>query len=116
MEALACGEIEYVAWSPGGGSTPGTTQSVRLASLLADDGDAEEVPHHAVVIALVDDQDQPVAGAAYYLIDPAGHTHSGSLDHEGRAEIRKIRKPGKCRVSFPGYDSEAWSYIHAQPL
>lgn len=116
MEALACGELEYVAWSAGGGSSSGTTQPVRLASLLADDDDAEEIPLHAVVIALVNDQDQPVAGAAYRLIDPAGRTHSGSLDDEGRAEIRQIRKPGKCRVSFPGYDTEAWSYIHAQPL
>ncbi|MGH1341103.1 MAG: hypothetical protein ACRBN8_06100 [Nannocystales bacterium] len=116
MRALACGELEYVAWHPSAGSAKGSSAPTDLTALLPEDDNEDEVPLHAVVLELVNALDEPIAGAAYRLLDPAGRTHSGSLDHDGRAEIREIRKAGTCKVSFPEFDSEAWSYVHAEPL
>lgn len=115
LEALASGRLEYVAWSPAEGLTVSSVPDTDLAALAAEEW-GEEVPIHAVVLELIDAQDRPVAGASYRLLDPEGRTHSGNLDHEGRAEIRQIRKAGNCKVSFPEFDNGAWSYIHAHPM
>lgn len=116
MRALACGELEYVAWHPSGGSAGSRSAPTDLTALLADEDNADEVPLYAVVLELVNALNEPIPGAAYRLVDPAGRSHSGSLDHDGRAEVRAIRKAGSCKVSFPEFDSEAWSYVHAEPL
>ncbi len=117
LNALACGELEYVEWSAGG-FTGGSAAAVALSTFSADGPheDLTEIPLHAVIVELLDSQDRPVAGAAYRVVDPAGRAHNGNLDHEGRAEIREIRAAGNCKVCFPEFDGAAWSYVHAQPL
>ncbi len=114
LRALARGDLEYEAWSP----TPGwgsVLASPRPLAQLARD-EPREIPLHAVILELIDTQDRPVSGAAYHLVDPDGRTHRGRLDDEGKAEIRDVRSPGDCKVSFPDFDHEAWVYFSAHPL
>lgn len=121
LEALASGRLEYVEWSPVSAFTglPGRRGDLAELSAIATAVAASEVMELAmyeVVIELLDTRDRPVPGEAYRVIDPAGKVHVGMLDAEGRAEIRAIRKPGPCKVSFPRLDGNMWSYVEAWPL
>ncbi len=114
LRALESGRLQYEAWAPVVQVTGRPPQADWLAALAGDE--PTEIPVHAVVLELVDLRDRPVAGAQYHLVDPEGRAHRGILDHEGRAEIREIRKSGACKVSFPEFDSRAWTYVSAHPL
>lgn len=114
LEALACGRFVYEERTPSPGLVGPADVADALADLTVDD--EEDLAVHSVILELVDTQDQPVAGAAYTLVDPTGRAHSGCLDRQGRAEIREIKKAGRCKVSFPEFDSRAWTYVSAHPL
>jgi type VI secretion system secreted protein VgrG len=49
----------------------------------------------------------PIPRVRYVLTDPKGETHTGSVDHNGRARIEDI-PAGRCKVEFPdlGYSAE----------
>lgn len=114
LRALGSGRLHYEAWTPSPGLIEPRRESRRLEELVSDEPD--ETPLHAVILVLVDLQDRPVPGARYHLVDPEGRNHHGVLDRLGRVEIEGIRKAGACKVSFPEFDSRAWSYVSAHPL
>ena len=116
LEALSRGQLVYEAWAPSrsAAQTPDVAPNPSLAELAGDE--PEDLVLHAVVLELVDGDDLPVPRAEFRLIDPEGRTHEGRLDHEGRAEVEGIRKPGACKVCFPEFDQSSWDYIHATPL
>jgi hypothetical protein len=60
-----------------------------------------------VELALQDDRDEPVAGARYRLVDPAGDPHEGTLDGAGRARVA-FDSVGACVVTFPDIDTRDW--------
>jgi hypothetical protein len=60
-----------------------------------------------IEIRLLDDNDQPVAGAAYRVVLPDSSIQEGVLDTSGRARYERI-VPGSCIVSFPEIDAREW--------
>jgi hypothetical protein len=61
-----------------------------------------------IEIELVDEADQPVAGARYRITLPDGKTlREGSTNAEGWARVSDI-DPGTCQITFPFLDKEAW--------
>lgn len=70
-------------------------------------GEKKEEKKNYVAIVLKDEADAPVAGERYQITLPDGSVTSGSLDEEGRAEVRGI-DPGTCKITFPDLDEGAW--------
>ena len=62
---------------------------------------------HWIEIALVDDNGDPVPGAAYKIRLPNGKVMTGSLDSRGLARVDGI-DPGTCKVTFPDLDRRTW--------
>jgi type VI secretion system secreted protein VgrG len=60
-----------------------------------------------IEIELVDEDDQPVPGAAYEIELPDGSVAAGSLDNKGFARVEGF-DPGECKVSFTRLDQDAW--------
>lgn len=114
LEALECGRLQYEGWSPPTSLAGPRDVADPLTELASEE--EEQLVVHTVILELLDTQDRPVAGAAYTVVDPSGRAHSGSLDAQGRAEIREIKKAGNCKVCFPEFDSRAWTYVSAHPL
>jgi hypothetical protein len=90
---------------------PGTARLTLLGSKaepieVSDIPDEEEVSF--VEIALLDDNDAPVAGQRYEVTLPDGSVRSGTLDEKGFAFISEVPL-GNCKVSFPDLDADAWS-------
>ncbi len=63
-----------------------------------------------IEIKLIDQDNEPVAGAAYKVTLPDGTTDSGILDHEGFVRIEGI-DPGTCKVTFPDLDGTSWKKV-----
>lgn len=114
LDALERGQLRYEAWTP----SPTLVGPAVVAEMLAGSTELNEdaLVVHSVIVELLDTRDRPVAGAAYTLVDPTGRAHSGHLDETGRAEIQQIKQAGNCKVSFPEFDSRAWTYVSAHPL
>lgn len=64
-----------------------------------------------IEIQLVDEEGDPVPGAAYELTLPDGTVQAGKLNFRGRARVDDIEEPGSCTVTFPELDAEAWEKI-----
>jgi len=65
-----------------------------------------------IEIELVDENDDPVAGARYRMTLPDGETVAeGTLDENGFKRISGIPEPGDCQIGFPDLDEEAWEKI-----
>ncbi|MGI8468498.1 MAG: type VI secretion system Vgr family protein [Pyrinomonadaceae bacterium] len=60
-----------------------------------------------IKIKMVDEAGNPAAGKRYRVTTPNGRVASGSLDKDGKAEVKGI-DPGNCKVSFPDLDKDAW--------
>ena len=60
-----------------------------------------------IEIRLVDEDGQPVPGAAYEIILPDGSIKSGSLNAKGAARYDQI-PAGQCEVRFPELDAKEW--------
>ena len=60
-----------------------------------------------VKIKLVDEAGKPVPGVRYRVTTPGGRVASGSLNKEGKAEVKGI-DPGNCQITFPDLDQAAW--------
>jgi len=56
---------------------------------------------------MVDEENKPVPGQGFEVVEADGTTHSGTLDENGKANV-KLKKPGSCQVSFPDLDQGAW--------
>jgi len=64
---------------------------------------------HTLELAMVDDDDQPVANEAYRVELPDGMVIEGQLDAQGRALLTGIEDAGNCTVTFPRLDEAAWA-------
>ena len=97
------------------------TQSpaVVLPGLDGPDDDAPSAPISAsapraaltwIEIQLLDEDDEPVPGAAYRIELPDGSSRQGRVDVKGLARIEGI-DPAECIVTFPDLDRDAWTRI-----
>jgi hypothetical protein len=62
---------------------------------------------HWVEIALVDQENHPVAGVAYRITVPGGTVVEGGTDAKGRGRVDGI-DAGTCRITFPVLDKDVW--------
>ena len=60
-----------------------------------------------IELKLVDEENNPVPGQGYEVVEGDDTTHTGSLDENGKAHV-KLKNPGSCKVSFPDLDQGAW--------
>ena len=63
-----------------------------------------------IEIELVDEADQPVAGAKYQVELPDGKIATGTTGPDGMARITGV-EPGTCKICFPELDKDAWEKI-----
>jgi type VI secretion system secreted protein VgrG len=67
----------------------------------------EDTPTSWIDLSMLDEEDNPVAGESYEVVEADGTTHTGTLDEKGKARV-SLLKPGSCKVSFPRLDQGAW--------
>ena len=60
-----------------------------------------------IELKLVDEENNPVPGQGYEVVEADDTTHTGTLDENGKAHV-KLKNPGSCKVSFPDLDQGAW--------
>ena len=60
-----------------------------------------------VEVHLINDEDEPVPGAAVEIELPDGSVASGSTNAEGKFKVTNI-DPGSCKITFVELDEEAW--------
>ena len=60
-----------------------------------------------VEVRLIDEDDEPVAGAYYKVQLPDGSIMTGNLDEDGKVRFDSI-VPGTCKVSFPEIHAKEW--------
>jgi hypothetical protein len=60
-----------------------------------------------IEIQLVGEDGLPISGEAWVITIPGGRIITGTLDVNGVARVDGIPM-GKCHVSFPKLDKEAW--------
>jgi type VI secretion system secreted protein VgrG len=60
-----------------------------------------------IELKLVDEENNPVPGQGYEVVEGDGTTHTGTLNENGKAHV-KLKNPGSCQVSFPDLDQGAW--------
>lgn len=71
------------------------------APLSARDPEPAPAPQKTwITIALVREDDAPIANQRYRIELPDGSVREGSLDGQGQVYLRDI-DPGQCRVTFP---------------
>ena len=63
-----------------------------------------------ISVVLVDEDGEPVVGERYRIKLSDGSLHEGALDVSGRIRFDQI-PGGKCLISFPDLDQEAWAAI-----
>lgn len=69
---------------------------------------------HWIEIELFDEEERPISNAAYHVLLPSGRDVFGSLDADGFARIDTIESGGRCKVSFPDLDQDAWQFIDSR--
>ena len=62
-----------------------------------------------VRIELLDDDDEPVAGAAYRVEASDGEVFEGRTGADGGATISGMKPGGPVKVTFPDYDQSYWT-------
>lgn len=60
-----------------------------------------------IEIELVGEDDEPIPGEKYRITLPDGSVAEGTLDEKGFARVEGFER-GKCQISFPDLDKEAW--------
>lgn len=73
-----------------------------------DEGDEEVEPTHTLEIELRDPDGAPVANAGYSVELPDGEVVRGQLDAQGKAMLSGIQGSGSCKITFTGFDQDAW--------
>lgn len=63
-----------------------------------------------IEIALVGEDKEPVSGERYVIKLPDGTTREGHTDSTGVVMLTGI-DPGKCQISFPDLDRDAWAPV-----
>jgi hypothetical protein len=64
-----------------------------------------------IEIAMVGEDNSPIAGIKYRVKLPNSQTVEGVLNAAGKARIDNIPGEGDCEVTFPALDREAWSEL-----
>ena len=67
-----------------------------------------------IEIAMVGEDGRPVPWIEYLILLPNGERVKGYLDKNGWARIDNIRPAGKCQISFPSLDEEAWVFTESR--
>jgi type VI secretion system secreted protein VgrG len=67
----------------------------------------DETKKSWIKIKMVNEAGEPVPGVRYRVTTPSGRVASGTLNKEGKAEVKGI-DPGNCQVTFPDLDKDAW--------
>jgi hypothetical protein len=62
-------------------------------------------------IEMIGEDGLPIPFVQYQVVLPDGKTVEGYLDREGFARLEQLPESGECRITFPEFDEEAWSYI-----
>lgn len=76
---------------------------------LVEAGDEQEVEAtHTLELELLDPDGAPVPNAAYSVELPGGEVVTGQLDARGKAMLTGIEGSGSCKITFTGYDQDAW--------
>lgn len=76
--------------------------------LVADEDDEEAEPTHTLEIELLDPEGHPFPNAAYAVELPDGEVVRGQLNAQGKALLTGIHGSGNCKITFTGYDQDAW--------
>ncbi len=116
MEKLSAGRIVVhreadIEIDPNAGLDPLT-----LARFAEQDDDEVDDEEHAVAIALVGEDDEPIAGARYKVTLPDGRVVEGRTGQDGRALFWGLARAGDCAVEFPDLDADAWESVGTDPL
>jgi hypothetical protein len=72
-----------------------------------DESEAEET--HTLELELLDPDGAPVPNAAYSVELPDGEVVRGQLNAQGKAMLTGIHGTGDCKITFTGYDQDAWA-------
>lgn len=91
-------------------STPGKKMKLEAQSTerkKQKEGQEDPTKTSWIKIAMIDEEGKPVRGEAYRIKAPDGTYRNGTLDHNGKAEIKGI-DPGSCEITFPNLDQDAW--------
>ncbi len=67
---------------------------------------------HWIEIELVGEDDKPIPNEKYKVVLPDGSIKEGNLDQNGWVRVES-NPVGKCEVTFPELDKEAWQFIEA---
>lgn len=87
-----------------------------LRRLAATPEDLADDQAHSIAIQLIGEDDEPIAGVRYRLVDPEGRTVEGRTGPDGRAVVWGLARAGQCRVTFPDLDRDAWDTVDSVPL
>jgi type VI secretion system secreted protein VgrG len=71
----------------------------------------EEEELHWIEIKLIGEDGEPISGEKYKVVLPDGAVVEGALDGEGLARVDDIPQAGRCIISFPELDREAWDPV-----
>jgi len=77
-----------------------------------EDEDEEQAALTWVEVELVDEADEPVAGAKYRITMPDGTVDDGVLDHTGWVRLPRVQE-GDLKITFPDLDQDAWEFIES---
>jgi hypothetical protein len=82
---------------------------IEPAPLVEEGDDEEEVePTHTLELELLDPDGAPVPNAGYSVELPDGEVVQGQLDARGKAMLSGIHGSGSCKITFTGFDQDAW--------
>jgi len=76
--------------------------------LVTDEGDEEVEETHTLELELLDPDGAPVPNAAYSVELPGGEVIRGQLNAQGKSMLTGIHGTGDCKITFTGYDQDAW--------
>lgn len=94
---------------PADDAKPGSKLKLEMASAARKEKrhKEDETKKSWVKIKMVNEAGEPVSGISYKITTPSGRVDSGTLDKEGKAEVKGI-DPGSCEITFPDLDQDAW--------
>ncbi|MCP4647082.1 MAG: hypothetical protein GY852_05000 [bacterium] len=115
LEAVISGESVAGKVSAAGEAPATVTEKMSPPLALAHNAPTHKEPTEEeaaekswIEIELLGEDDKPITGEKYVVTLPDGKTvASGTTGSKGTAKVPGI-DPGKCKVTFPNLDKEAW--------
>jgi hypothetical protein len=82
----------------------------QMSALSAGGSPVQKCPASSWVrIELLDEDDEPVAGAAFRVETSDGEVHEGTTGADGGATLSGLKPGGPVTVTFPDYDQSYWT-------